>query len=180
MILVNSKQQYGLIAKILHWLVAVFIFSLIALGWYMVGLTYYDPWYYDSLNFHKAFGVIFLVIALVNSIWYFLNIAPVPTKATNPWIMKLTKFVHRFLLILTLIIPITGYFISTSEGDGINIFGILTIPATIHAPELMRDICIQIHYYCSYGILVLATLHASAAFKHQFIDKDGTLMRMIR
>jgi cytochrome b561 len=41
-----------------------------------------------------------------------------------------------------------------------------------------REWAIRIHYYAAYGTLLLAALHAGAALKHQFIDRDGVLARM--
>ena len=41
----NTPLSYGLVAIILHWLMALTIFGLFGLGLYMVELTYYDRWY---------------------------------------------------------------------------------------------------------------------------------------
>ncbi|MES9934700.1 MAG: cytochrome b/b6 domain-containing protein, partial [Candidatus Sedimenticola sp. PURPLELP] len=50
----NSEHQYGLIARLLHWVLALMLAGLFGLGWYMTGLTYYDPWYHKSIDLHKA------------------------------------------------------------------------------------------------------------------------------
>ncbi len=36
-------QKYPLALRVLHWLIAVMILSMIAVGWYMVGLQRDDP-----------------------------------------------------------------------------------------------------------------------------------------
>ena len=43
----------------------------------------------------------------------------------------------------------------------------------------LRDVAIDVHYYLAYATLVLVAAHAGAALKHQFLDRDGTLKRMI-
>ena len=43
----------------------------------------------------------------------------------------------------------------------------------------MRDLAIGLHYYLGYGVIVLVLGHAGAALKHQFVDRDGTLRRML-
>ena len=70
MLIRNSGQQFGLVAKLIHWTIALLILGLIWLGWYMVGLTYYDTWYNDSLTYHKALGMIVLALA----IWPFVAV----------------------------------------------------------------------------------------------------------
>ena len=38
----NSSSNYGLVSITMHWLVAVAVVVLFALGYWMVGLTYYS------------------------------------------------------------------------------------------------------------------------------------------
>ena len=39
----NTSARYGLVSVLLHWLVALVVFGLFALGYWMVDLNYYDP-----------------------------------------------------------------------------------------------------------------------------------------
>ena len=39
----NTKDRYGLAARLLHWSIAALVLGLIWLGWWMMGLGYYDP-----------------------------------------------------------------------------------------------------------------------------------------
>jgi cytochrome b561 len=77
-----------------------------------------------------------------------------------------------------MIIPLTGYLISTSEGAAIEVFDWFSFPVLLQINERARDIAIDIHYYFAYTTLALVILHAAAALKHQFIDHKGTLKRM--
>ena len=77
----NAADQYGLIAKVLHWLIALLIIALLGIGWWMVGLSYYDPWYHDSLNWHKSLGIIVLLIVGFKVIWSFVEKSPEPQAA---------------------------------------------------------------------------------------------------
>lgn len=74
---------------------------------------------------------------------------------------------------------ITGYLISTADGRGIDVFEIITIPAFGSIIENQEDIAGLIHKWLAYLLILLAALHAFAALKHHFIDKDNTLNRMI-
>jgi len=89
------------------------------------------------------------------------------------------RSVHRMLLALMFIIPITGYLITTSDGKPVDMFGLFEIPALLSVTEMVRDNSIFLHYWLAYGTIALVGLHAGAALKHQFINRDGTLRRMI-
>jgi len=175
----NSADRYGLVTKCLHWSIALLILTLIALGWYMVDLTYFDRWYNASLSWHRILGLVVLALAAVFVIWKALSPSPAyPASIPRAQQMAATG-VHHFLVLLMFLIPLTGYVISTSAGKAIDVFGWFQIPALFAIDTTVRDIAIQIHFYAAYGIGLLALGHAAAALKHQFIDGDGILKRML-
>ena len=77
------------------------------------------------------------------------------------------------------LIPITGYAISTSAGRGISMFGWFELPALFSVDEQTREWAVQLHFYLAYGTAIVVLGHIGAALKHQFIDKEGTLLRML-
>ena len=175
----NSTLRYGIIAKLLHWSIALLIIGLIWLGWYMVDLTYYDVWYYDSLFYHKALGILVLALAALKILWALGNRSPDHAATIPAWQVASARTVHKLLYLLMVLIPVTGYIISTSAGDAIEFFAGVEIPVLLAPNETLRDWAITGHYYLAYGVGGVALLHALAALKHQFIDRDGTLRKML-
>jgi cytochrome b561 len=167
------------VTRVLHWAVAVLIIGLVALGFWMVDLGYYDRWYNRSLELHKGLGMIALALAVLKIGWAIFDVKPGFLETIKPWERVAANAVHYLFYLLMLLIPVTGYVISTSAGDGISIFGWLEAPAIFAAGEAMRDLAIELHYWLAYGAAGLAVAHALAAFKHQFLDRDGTLRRML-
>jgi cytochrome b561 len=174
----DASDQYGLIAKGLHWLIALLIIALVGIGWWMVGLSYYDPWYHDALNWHKSLGIIVLLIVTFKIIWSFIEKAPEPQASLSTFERIASSLMHSMLRLAMMIIPVTGYLVSTSEGAAIEVFNWFSFPVLLQINERARDIAIDIHYYFAYATLTLVVLHAVAALKHQFIDHKGTLKRM--
>lgn len=174
----NTSDQYGLIAKGLHWLIALLVIVLLGIGWWMVGLSYYDPWYQDSLNWHKSLGIVVLLIVGFKVTWSFVDNAPDPQTTLNSFERIASSLAHSVLRLAMVIIPVTGYLVSTSEGADIEVFDWFSFPVLLQINERARDIAIDIHYYFAYATLGLVALHAAAALKHQFIDHKGTLKRM--
>lgn len=175
----NSSESYGLVTKLLHWLTALLIIGLIGLGYYMVGLTYYDRWYHDALEIHKACGMLVFALGVVTLLWRRLSPSP-PLHATlKPWERIAATAMHHTLFVLVFLIPVTGFLVSTSEGKAVAFFTWFEVPPVVVVGEGLRDLAIKIHFYCAYGTAALVAMHAAAAFKHQIIDRDGTLARML-
>jgi cytochrome b561 len=179
MMLKNSPRDYGLVTKLLHWLVALLLLGLIWLGWYMVDLSYYDPWYHDALTAHKALGMIVLGLGLAKIAWTVYSRLPKYSSSLKPWERISAHAMHLTLFVMMVAIPVTGYFISTSAGDAISIFGWFDIPALFTISDRQRDLAIDLHFYLTYATAGLVLIHALAAFKHQLVDRDGTLRRML-
>ncbi|NKB38467.1 MAG: cytochrome b [Gammaproteobacteria bacterium] len=175
----NTKEKFGLITKLFHWSIAISIIALIWLGWYMVDLTYYDKWYNKSLTWHKSLGMLVLGAALLKIGWQLHSPAPDTTKALKKWERMSAYLMHKLLLAMMILIPFTGYLISTSNGKVVDIFGWFEIPALISKNREIRDIAIEIHFYTAYATAIFIIGHVAAALKHQFINKDSTLTKML-
>lgn len=177
--LTNSATHYGLASKLFHWVIALSIIGLIWLGWYMVDLTYFDKWYNQSLALHKALGMLVLGLALGLFVWKIVSPSPAAVASIPSWQRFAAHAMHHVLLLLMVAIPVSGYLISTSAGKPVSIFGLIDVPALFAKNDEVRDFAIELHFYIGYGIGILALGHAGAAIKHQLIDRDGTLARMI-
>ena len=175
----NNTESFGLVTKFLHWATALLIIGLIGLGYYMVGLGYYDPWYYGSLETHKGLGMLVFVLAVLTLLWRTLSPSPPLHDSLKRWEKIAATAMHHTLMLLVFLIPVTGFVVSTSEGQAVAFFAWFEVPALVVVGEDLRDLAISIHFYCSYGAAALVAMHAAAAFKHQLVDRDGTLARML-
>lgn len=175
----NTNQRYGAIAKLLHWTIAVLILALSGLGLYMVGLTYFDRWYNASLTTHKALGILTLELGLLNILWALYSRAPAFPDGMKAWERLAARAMRGVLFAMMVLIPLSGYAISTSDGAAVSFFGLYEIPAVIPPFEGMNELASEIHYYLAYLTLGLVAMHAGAALKHQLVNRDGTLSRML-
>jgi len=175
----NSREAYGLVTKGLHWATALLIIGLVALGAWMVTLTYYDGWYHRSLETHKALGMAVFALGVLTLAWRAVSPSPPLHASLKRWERIAATAMHHTLFLLVFLIPVTGFLVSTSEGAAVSFFELFDVPALVVVGEGLRDLAVKVHFYCAYGTAALVTLHAAAAVKHQFIDRDGTLARMI-
>lgn len=177
----NTENGYGLIAIILHWLMAITIFSLFGLGLYMVELTYYDAWYKGSLDLHKNIGMVLLVALMLRIVWRVVNITPKGADKTASNVeVKAAHYAHIALYALMAVLMISGYLISTADGRAIDVFGLISVPALPFSVANQEDIAGSIHEILAWSLILLSGGHALAALKHHFILKNNTLLRMIK
>ena len=176
--LTNTTQRYGWISIVLHWLMALTLFGLFGLGLYMVELTYYDAWYKGSLDLHKAIGILLALTWMARLSWRFANPSP-EELSDKAWENKAAHLVHWVLYLLMLALFVSGYPISTADGRSISVFGWFEIPASLMMDN-QEDIAGVIHWGLAWSLMILVGLHAAAAVKHHVVDKDRTLVRMLK
>jgi cytochrome b561 len=175
----NTQTNYGYVSMFFHWLSALSICALFGLGYYMVDLDYYHEWYKTAPELHKSTGVLLFIFMVVRVIWRYTQITPVPLASHSSVERKAGKLVHSTLYVLIFMIIITGYLISTADDRGIEVFALFVIPGFGSFIENQEDLAGLIHKWLAYSLMSITLLHALAALKHHFIDKDNTLNRMI-
>ncbi|RMP62754.1 hypothetical protein ALQ18_03293 [Pseudomonas marginalis pv. marginalis] len=175
----NSSARYGWVSIVLHWGVALVVFSLFALGLWMVGLDYYSTWRKEAPDLHKSIGITLFAIMLIRIVWRLLS-PPPPALASYSRLTRIgAAFGHAFLYVGLFAVMIAGYLISTADGVGIPVFGLFEIPAVVSGLPDQADTAGVVHLYLAWVLVVFAGLHGLAAFKHHFIDRDATLTRML-
>lgn len=175
----NTKTSYGMVAIVLHWLMAIVILGMFGLGWYMVELTYYDKLYKTLPFIHKSIGISLAVVFVFRVGWRLINPAPEPISSLNHFERVSSKLVHLgFYALITLII-ISGYLISTADNSSISVFDLFEVPASITGIPEQEDTAGLIHKFLTYSLIALVVLHAAAALKHHFVNRDDTLRRML-
>jgi cytochrome b561 len=174
----NTSTQYGLVSVLMHWLVAVVVFGLFALGYWMVGLDYYSSWYRTAPDLHKSIGLLLFALMVLRVVWRGLSPVPGSLPEHGQLTRLASKLGHAFLYVGLFALMISGYLISTADGRGIEVFGLFEIPATLTSIPDQEDIAGVVHKYLAWALVIFAGLHGLAALKHHVIDRDRTLLRM--
>ncbi|MCL7745300.1 cytochrome b [Guyparkeria hydrothermalis] len=174
----NTSGGYGSVAIMAHWLVAVLVIGLFVLGWWMVELTYYDPWYRQAPAIHKAVGILLFFLLVGRLAWRWAN--PRPRLLGRRLEQRIALVVHGLFYLLLFAVMVAGYLISTADGSPIEVFGLFSVPATVSGLPNQEDVAGDIHRWLAWAVMGLTVLHASAALKHHIIDRDLTLVRMLR
>lgn len=175
--LLNKLQSFGIISILLHWLMAVLIIGLFILGEYMVDLDYYDVWYKTAPDIHRSIGVIVALLLIIRLAWRLSSIYP--EIIGKPWEKILAIWIHRLFYALIISIIISGYLMTTADGQAVSVFSWFDIPALLYDYENQEDIAGEIHEWLTHILIILVALHSLAALKHHFFNRDNTLRRML-
>lgn len=194
----TTTQRYTRVAIVLHWLIAIFIFAMLALGLYMVELPKEAPkqlafdlfdwglytWQMSEpgsprmfyFNLHKSVGLSLLALIVLRIVWRVTHRPPAMLSSYRPWERKLATGTHHLFYLLMVVIPITGLMMSLNSKFGINWFGIHLFDGVDN--KSVRDTFEEMHEFATTLIMLLLVLHIGGGLKHKFLDKDATLTRM--
>jgi len=175
----DTQTHYGIISKSIHWLSAIAVIGLFTVGYWMVDLTYYSQWYKTAPHLHKSIGILLLILTIFRLQWKVLTPSPEPVASHSTRIQQASKLVHYLIYALMVMIMVSGYLISTADGRGIEVFNLFVVASLGELFVNQEDIAGFIHEWLAYSLIALTSMHAVAALKHHFIDKDSTLKRMI-
>lgn len=156
---------------------AVTVFSLYGLGWYMVDLDYYDPWYQTAPYWHKVIGIVLGGALLIRIVTRLLTKRP--TRIGMAHERLLSSLMHVVLYLGLLVAVCTGYLMATADGDSVDVAGLFQIPALVADLSSYEELIWFWHERSTDLLVILALLHASMALKHHFWNGDRTLLAML-
>lgn len=174
----KPNPHYTSTAKLLHWLMALALGGLLALGFYMSDLPL-SPQKLQLYSWHKWAGVTVFVLLLVRLGWRITHQPP----ALPAHMPKLHQFLahagHAALYLLMLVIPLSGWLMSSAKGYQTVWFGVLPLPDLIGKDKELGALLKEVHEILNFILIAIVLGHVAAALKHHFIDKDSTLRRML-
>ncbi|QRX81355.1 cytochrome b [Glaciimonas sp. PAMC28666] len=171
--------RYTTTAISMHWLVALLIFAAFGIGWYMTGIPGLTPQKLKLFSWHKWLGVTIFALAVIRVTWRLLHPAPPLPPGIPRWQQQAAHLVHQLLYVLIIVIPLTGYFYSAASGIAVVYLGLFKMPMLIEKNDQLKSILGPMHVWLNYLMAAIVVAHVLAALKHQLIDRDGTLGRML-
>jgi cytochrome b561 len=128
-------------------------------------------------NLHKSVGITLLGLIAFRIFWRLTHPAPALLKTMKAWEKKLANATHHALYLIMVLLPASGVAMALYSKYGIKWFGIPLAEGL--GDEAMRDIFKNAHGIIGIILLTLLVLHILAVLKHTFVNKDGTLKRMM-
>jgi cytochrome b561 len=154
-------EGYGAVSKLLHWLVAVLVFTQLAIGKFFE----VDPARPGEtlFNLHMTIGLTVLGLMVVRLTWRLGDTVPPLPRTTPRWQRMAARSIQGSFYVLLFALPISGW--------------LLSLPKALDPHG--KDVVKEVHEVLGNVLLVLAALHVGAGLKHHFIDHDNVLSRML-
>ena len=179
----NTRTRYGLVARVLHWLLALLIFTAIGLALYTETLSQQTEEGRAALmqifSLHKTIGVAAFFTALIRILWALTQTHPVeihPERHLENFAAKLT---HWMLYGAMVIMPLSGWiYHSATLGFAPILWPLPQALPFIPQTEMVAHAAEAVHKLSAVVLYIAIGLHVLGALKHVFIDKDGTIGRM--
>ncbi len=167
---------------VLHWLLALAIFAMFAVGVYMTDLPF-SPLRLKLYNWHKWAGVTFLALTVLRLLWRISHRPPaLPqalAQAMPAWQTRAYHATHHLMYALFFAVPLIGWAYSSAAGFPIVWFGQIALPDLLPVNKALAEAIKPLHELSALALMALAGLHIAAALKHHWVDRDGLLARMV-
>lgn len=176
-----TVQKYSLSSRIIHWLMALIILTLLAVGIYMTEfLSKESANRMVIYDMHKSFGVMALILIFLRIINRFVKKTPALPNTMPKYEIILSHLGHFGLYVLMLIVPLSGYLMSNSFGFPVKFFS-LEMPILVQNNFELGKFFAEVHELSAYGLLTLIIVHILAVIKHRFFDRPehDVLKRML-
>ena len=168
--------RYSATAIALHWVLALAIIGSLGFGLYMTSLPF-SPQRLKLYNYHKWAGISILTLSALRLLWR-LSHRPPADPPMPAWQARAAHATHGLLYVLFFAVPLVGWAYSSAAGFPIVVFGVLPLPDFVPVDKALAAAIKPFHKYLAYAMAALVLAHIGAAFKHQFLDRDGLLARM--
>lgn len=172
-----NAPAYTPVAKGLHWLMAALILGLAALGIVMHEMPL-SPLKLELYAWHKWFGVTVFLLAWLRLAWRLTHRPPALPATLSAPLQRLAHAGHALLYVLMIVIPLSGWLMSSAKGVQTVWFGIVPLPDLLGRDRELGDLLQLAHKLLNLLLLLTLAGHVLAALWHHFVLKDDTLRRM--
>ena len=182
-----QHSTYSSVAISLHWLIALAMLTNIGLAWYFGTLPKADQ--VMPVQLHKSIGITVLLLTLIRIGWRLVNTPPPLPDTMRPWEKWAATANHIVFYLLMLALPLSGWAM-VSSSPLIKVHPTVlywtipwpTYPLLPTDPDQLHDarkLFSKTHELLAWLAYATIALHVAAALKHQIIDRDDVLARML-
>jgi len=123
-------------------------------------------------------GLTLLALAGLRLVWRFGERRPAlpPMPA---WQAKAAAGVHGLLYLLMFAVPLSGWIYNSAAHFPLQWFRLVNLPAIVSPDPALKVLAKEAHELGAWLLVAVVVVHAAAALKHHFVDKDATLRLML-
>ncbi len=168
----NTAEKYGIVGQALHWLIVIGIIAS-----YLSAEAAEDDEAAGLMGLHGSIGITILVFAILRLGWRLVD-RPPPWPATMAGYERMiARATHLTFYALLFAVPITGWLLSSAEGDAVRYFDLFELPPL--SSRVAEETFEELHETVFNVLLAFTVLHVAGALKHHFWNRDHVLRSML-
>ena len=172
----TTRTRFAVPQRILHWLMAICILSMLFIGVGMVSTI--SAKYLTLVQIHKPLGIAILVLALIRLVLRLCYGAPA-LPADLPAPMKLAAELSQYIFYALMIaMPLIGWAMLSAAEYPVVLFGGVHLPSIMPVSPSLHTLLWHAHYYLAFAFFGLILMHVSAILFHKLVRNDGVFEAM--
>lgn len=172
----DSPSSYGPVSRLNHWVGALLLLAMLAIGLYFTDLPPgAERIYWRTL--HIAIGTICLPLVAFRVVWRFAASSP-QALAQAPALRLLARCVHLLMMVAVLTMLMSGVLMQWFAGRPIGVFDLLRIASPLTESDLWHERMQQVHGIAAWVLIASITVHVVGVIKHILFDRRS-LRRMV-
>jgi cytochrome b561 len=168
-------RRYPLRTRILHWLTALLVFTMLFIGFVMVNSI---GSYATLVSIHMTLGVVILAVVVVRVANRFTHRSPALPPTVGVLEQQLVLGSEILMYALMVAQPLVGWAMVSASGRPPIIFGSVRLPRIAPFDDDLFFLLRQTHSVLAYGLVATIAAHVSAVLLHTLTLRDGMLSRM--
>jgi cytochrome b561 len=173
---IETVDRYTPLAQALHWATAVLMLAAVVLAWIFMAMPGTQAGRFAYITLHKSIGETIFLLAVIRLVWRSRHPAPRGTAAR--WEAYAARFNHWMLYGIIIVMPVSGYILSTAAARPSPYFWLFYWPQPSLAPGVAHA-ALQLHLFGQFLVYGFVGLHMLGAGWHILVRRDATLERML-
>jgi len=172
----TSRKRFAIPQRLLHWLMAICILSMLFIGVGMVSTA--APKYLTLVQIHKPLGIAILLLALIRlALRIYYGSPALPADLPEP--MKLAAELSQYVLYALMIgMPLLGWGMLSAASYPVVLFGGVHLPSILPVSDSLHTLLWHAHYYLAFAFFAIILMHVAAILFHKLIRRDGVFETM--
>jgi cytochrome b561/uncharacterized protein (DUF302 family) len=171
----NSPTQFALLSRILHWLMAAMLLTMLFIGVAMVA-SLGD--YHKLVALHRPLGIAILILVIVRVISRMCTTLPPFPPTMSPMERRIATASEKLLYTLMFALPLVGWGMLSAGRYPIVMFGPVHLPPILPANPTLYAVLRETHTILAYLLFLAFLAHLTAVLFHTLVIRDGLLNRM--
>jgi cytochrome b561 len=171
----QNPTKFALLSRILHWLMAAMLLTMLFIGVAMVA-SIGD--YHKLVALHRPLGIAILILAVMRVINRMFTTLPPFPPTMSPFERRIATASEKLLYTLMFALPLVGWGMLSAGHYPIVMFGPVHLPSILPANPTLYTVLRKTHTILAYLLFLTFLAHLTAVLFHTLVIRDGLLNRM--